>query len=139
MQNDMTKREIILRGDRTLTVEDIGERSTLRIVAPTGEVELTLEVGALGPTLRLRAVNLAIEAQKDLTISAESVTLRAAGQLRLESGGDVTAIAQSGSMQLRANDDVAVDAERILLNSPTTAPAKTWEEFGERVVRDEDR
>ena len=133
----MNTRELTMLRDRSLTVEESDTRSTLRLVAPNGEVELTIEVGPNGPTVRLRAVNLEITAERDIAIAGARVALKATEHLSVESGGDLELGTRRGSIRLRANDDVEVDGERILMNSPSSAPAVTWEQFLERVAHDE--
>jgi DUF4097 and DUF4098 domain-containing protein YvlB len=125
------KNPIPLHGQRTLTVDTANDKSTLRLLSPTGEIELTVEVGPSGPTVRLRATNLEIEAEGSVDIAAARVALRASEQLSLESGGDVLVRAPSGDVRVSANDDLALDGERILLNSPDRAPATSWTQFVE--------
>ena len=133
----MNTKELILLGNRRLTVEESDTRNTLRLVAPNGEVEVTIEVGPSGPTVRLRAVNLEITAERDIAIAGARVSLAASEYLTMGSGGDIELVTKQGSIHLQANDDVSVDGERILLNSPSSGPAPTWEQFLEKADRDE--
>ncbi len=134
---DMSTRELTLPRDRRLTVEDSDTQSTLRLLAPNGEVELTVEIGPNGPTVRLRAINLEITAERDIALAAARIAVTATEHLSITSGGDVELSSRQGNICLRANDDVSVDAERIRLNSPSSTPAVTWEQFLERVGHDE--
>lgn len=133
----MKTRELIVVRDRKLLLDESEARSTLRLVAPNGDVELTIEVGPCGSTVRLSAANLEISADRDISITGAKVALKATEHLSIESGGDLDVGAKSGSLRLRAHDDISVDGERVLLNSPASAPAVSWEQFMERVARDE--
>jgi hypothetical protein len=128
----MKKQEVALFGQRTLAIDTTADRSELRLLSPDGDLELTLEVGPNGPTVRLRAVNLAIEAGGRVDIAAKTLALRAEEKLTLSSGGDVVVEAPRGDVRLKAQDDVALDGERILLNSPERPPAHNWESFEAR-------
>jgi hypothetical protein len=128
----MKKQEVVLHGHRMLSIDTNEARSELRLLSPEGELELTLEVGPHGPTVRLRAVNLAIEAGGRVDITASTLALRAEEKLLLSSGGDVVVEAPRGDVRLKAQDDVALDGERILLNSPDRPPAESWEAFERR-------
>lgn len=105
----------------------------LCIRAPDGRVCLKVTLTPEGPRVELDSVSLSIAARGDLTMSCENMELRAEKDLALSAGGDVTLRAEGelsteglsqtirasrGDVQVKANDDVALDGERIRLNSP---------------------
>lgn len=100
-----------------------------------------------GPELVFDAPNLAIRNSGSLTFEGQDIHLRARGHLNQEVGGNlrqrvggsqavevredatlsaqaISAEARTGSMALRANDDLALNGLRILHNVPTQAELK---------------
>lgn len=153
-------RALELAHGRRLTVAR-GERS-LELTSEAGEVELRVEITSAGPVLRFSGAaggggKLSLRHEGDLELEADDLTLRARGEMRLESGdfhqqvdggheltirddSRVTAQAidleaETGDLSLRANDDVAMDGLRVLMNVPSEedvrrkrAEAKTIEQ-----------
>lgn len=136
-------------GGRSLALLDGGrvqlsnepKGQALRVVSRDGQVQLEVFMTPSGAVLRLAGPSLAIEAEGDLAIrcgrfevQAEAISLGAARDLAvsaghgldLRAGGDatvsgqaVTVEARRGDLALAANDDVALNGERVLLNCPT--------------------
>jgi uncharacterized protein (DUF2345 family) len=88
-------------------------------------------VTATGPVLRFDGPSLALDARGALSISADSIAIRARQDLQLSAGGDAqvtvsgdlevaaqaqTFRASAGDVQVKANDDVKLNGERVLLN-----------------------
>lgn len=98
---------LALSGAHHLIVEDgQAPRSLVHLRGP-GPVQLTIEITSAGPILRFQGPALAIDARGGLALSADRVSIHAREDLRLSAGGDV---------RVRANDDVTLNGERVLLN-----------------------
>jgi uncharacterized protein (DUF2345 family) len=134
-------RSLALRdgGRVRLSTEPAGE--TLRVVSAGGEVRLEVLVTPDGAVLRLAGPRVSIEAEGALALRcasfevlAEQISLGASGDvslaagrgLEVHAGHDALVSAQAvnvearrGELALRANDDVALNGERVLLNCPT--------------------
>lgn len=136
-------------GSRSLALRDGGrvrlsrepEGEALTVVSAEGEVRLEVLVTPEGAVVRLAGPRVAIEADGALSLRcarfdlrAESISLGATGDaslsagrgLEIHAGHDATVSAQAvavearrGEIALRANDDVALNGERVLLNCPT--------------------
>jgi hypothetical protein len=93
-------------------------------------LELTILLTADGPVLRAHASALEIESDNELVArcgtfrveARESIELRAGETLRA-SGRRVDVEASHGSARVRANDDVQLLGENVLLNCDRAAPA----------------
>ena len=98
---------LALSGGHHLIVEDgHAPRSLVHLRGP-GPVQLTIEITATGPVLWFQGPSLSLNAAGALTLSAESLSIHARHDLQLSAGGDV---------RVRANDDVTLNGERVLLN-----------------------
>jgi hypothetical protein len=113
----------------------------LRLVHPQQEsVAVEIAITAQGPVIRASAAALEIESATDIsarcarfTVEArESVTLRApeityqaSGVLRAE-GSSIALDAKAGDVRIRANDDVQVLGEQVLLNCERDAVMPNW-------------
>jgi hypothetical protein len=125
----MTSLQLV--GDQQLVIEDHGDRNRIFFRGPDGRVSLSIEVTANGPILRFDGPGLAIETTGPLAINAETLSLHGRQGLTLSSGGDAgiqiagslessariqTIRAELGDVCLKANDDVRLIGERVLLN-----------------------
>ena len=121
---------LALAGSRKLVVERGDGSDTVRIVEADGGVSLTLEITPAGPVLRFEG-NLALEASGDLGISGRRVAIHAREGLDLSSGADASIqvegdlhsnariqhiTADLGNVNVRANDDVKLNGERVMVN-----------------------
>jgi len=98
---------LTLPGGHHLIVEDgQSPRSLVHLRGP-GPVQLTIEITPAGPVLRFQGPALALDARGGLAIAADRVSIHAREDLQLSAGGDV---------RVRANDDVTLNGERVLLN-----------------------
>ena len=122
-----------------LTREPGGE--ALEVIGSDGAVRLEVLLTASGAVLRLAGSRVVLEAEGTLDVrctrfevNAESIALDASGDVSLSAGRGmaftaghdasvsaqaVTIAARRGDVALVANDDVALDGERVLLNCPT--------------------
>ncbi len=117
--------------DQKLVLTQRPTGSIIRIVGRDGQVSLKIEVNEQGPVLRFKGANLAIETNGDLSICAKRLELHAQDQVVIGSGGNAaiqvhgdfstaartqTICAELGNVNVRANDDVTLDGERIRMN-----------------------
>src|SRR5687767_3508907 len=76
-----------LTGGQRLLVERSGPNDLLTLVAPGGEVTLTIRITPAGPILQCQG-GLKVEATGPLELAGRSVAIRGAEGVTIESGGD---------------------------------------------------
>lgn len=151
----LVTREVVLPSGRKLEVQTDADADVLRFRASSGECVLTIHLTDAGPVVRVGAAAVEVRAATRLSLECEEFELRAAKNAAIEVGGDlvervggsanrivrgdVTFQAQHarmearpGGIELRANDDVRVTGERVLLNSDDPPMPLTWEEYEAR-------
>ncbi|UQA54607.1 hypothetical protein [Polyangium aurulentum] len=144
-----------LPSGRSIEAASEGGDDTLRILAPGGTCVLTVQLTAEGPVLRFEGASLQIAAAKRLELSCEELSVRASGGAAIDVGGDleervggsakravrgtaattatrVDLEATPGGIDLRANDDVRIQGERVMLNSDDPPMPLTWDEYRAR-------
>ena len=114
---------------------DHGPDEVLELITPGGPLCLTIRLAKDGPAVEIHGAELHLHAQQRLRLEGEHVEVLAHKQLELRSEGPIqqsaagtvtsTAFehqieATHGEIRLTANDDVAIEGERIRLNSPMT-------------------
>ena len=110
-------------GDHFLHIEPAADGHHLRLIGPAGAQSLEIVVTAQGPVLRLGS-GLRLELAGQLSIDAERVAVHGRSGLALSSGGEISidaathisAKADLGEVRVKANDDLRLDGERILMN-----------------------
>lgn len=134
-------RSLALRDGGRLQVTREPEGESLTVVSAKGELRLEVVLTPDGAVLRFAGPRVSIEAGGELSlrcsrfeVHAEQISLGASGDvsvaagrgLELHAGHDGLVSAQAvrvearrGEIALQANDDVAIDGERVLLNCPT--------------------
>lgn len=115
--------------------DDHGPDEVLELLTPDGPLCLKIRLAKDGPAVEIHGAELHLRADNRLRLEGEHVELHARADLELRAGGDIhqraagaatsTAFehqidATHGEIRLTANDDVAVEGERIRLNSPMT-------------------
>ena len=120
-----------LVGRRRMDIERTPTEVLVRILAPSGAPVLTLVVREGGIELRLEAGSIALRTEGDLALEARSISLHGREGVTIESGGDARFAAKGslvqeaarqrirahlGDVDVRANDDVKIDGERISMN-----------------------
>jgi hypothetical protein len=98
-----------------------GADEVLEVRDRSGELELSIVFTSGGPTLRVRAAELELEATRAIRMKCERFELEAEREARIA--------APRGTIALVANDDVDVKGERILLNADAQPIPASWEEF----------
>lgn len=133
---------------RALEVASGGSaRTLLKVVDPRGAcLDIEVRFDAAGPIVKLRAQQLELSAAERVKVACETFDVEASAGISLRSGGDlqqrasgnaqlearnVNVSAVPGSIALRANDDVQLLGERVLLNCDRPEPLPEW--VGHRV------
>lgn len=126
---------IDLAGGHELVVTSVADVDVVQLVAQNGSVCLSIELTEAGPILRFEGAALRLRASGDLVVEAERLALVGRSALALETGGDLsirargdltseariqTITADLGNVNVKANDDVRLDGERVLVNCVDT-------------------
>lgn len=114
---------------------------SLRLVHPNQQpVLVEITVTTRGPVIRASAVALeidaadaitatcerfSIEARDVVSVRAREIVHHATGRMHAE-GGDIDLIARDGDVRMRANDDVQLLGEHVLLNCEREQPLPAW-------------
>jgi hypothetical protein len=88
-------------------------------------VDVEIVLGADGPVVRAAAAALEITATDEISARCRRFSVDAAGSFAVRAA-DVALTARSGGVAIRANDDVAVNGEQVLLNCDRDPPAPSW-------------
>jgi len=127
--NDLQPIELV--ADQQLMIEKRGAENVIKLMGADGTVSLSIVVTAEGPVLRFEGANLTIQSDARLNINARELVLRGEKSLCLLSDGDAylgaagdlhseartqNIAARHGNVNLKANDDVKLNGERILNN-----------------------
>jgi hypothetical protein len=120
-----------LIGDQRLVLERTHAENVLKVVGSDGHVKFSISITAAGPVLRFEGSGLLIQSTGPLVIDAQSLVIQGREGLALISGGkgnircegdlaiearqqNLTAVL--GNVNIKANDDVVLDGERIRMN-----------------------
>jgi hypothetical protein len=131
-----------LAGGRTLVVTSDGRRVELIIsTAEDAELALEIRVEASGPVISLRGASIEVRDSKRIALTCdefvvqarERIALETEGSLTQRSGGDtriqgrdVAVEASPGAVRVKANDDVQLLGELVLLNCDRQPPIPAW-------------
>lgn len=106
-------------------LHDEGGTEGIRLVAPGGHLCLRISLEASGPRIDVYGAQLHAHAEDLVRIEGQRVEIAGKESVTLTSEGTVRSDAfehhiesTHGEVRLVANDDVALDGERIRLNSP---------------------
>lgn len=112
-----------LLGNRVLEIHRNPSDNLVRILGPDGEGVVTIHITPTGVTLRLPGRGASLRIDGDLAIDAERVSIHGRSGVAITSDGDLetrariqNVTAELGNVNIRANDDVKMDGERILMN-----------------------
>ncbi len=131
--------ELAMSSGRTVVAEQDSTGERLVVRSPSGEVELQIAFNEQGPVLRFRSAELALESKGAVEVDCDRFRVRAKRGIEHRTGGnlkevvdgnrssvvrksattiarDVTIESARGNVDITANDDVKVLAERIKLN-----------------------
>jgi hypothetical protein len=125
------RQSIQLVGNQRLVVDRSQSVDRIVLLGPEGQLSLTIEVSKEGPILKFDTPGLVIETAGQLAINADRVSIHGREKLNLSCDGDAslkvagdletsariqTIRAELGNVNVKANDDVCLKGERILLN-----------------------
>ena len=120
-----------LVADQHLEIERRPGSNLLNIMSAGGVVTLSILVTSEGPVLRIDGAAIEIRAEGRLSIDAQEVAIRGRESVALTTGGDVEIQAEGdlhstariqhitadlGNVNIKANDDVKLNGERIRAN-----------------------
>ena len=110
-------------GGRTVRLRRETDSDLLHVEAPDGRVEMEIRFTDDGPVLRFPSAGLRMETDQDVELACRDFRVRARGEVELEAGETarvegygVRVESRRADVRIRANDNVRVDGERILLN-----------------------
>lgn len=113
----------------------------IELVAPGGELCLSIRLGTAGPIVEVRAASLKVATQGEISLDCERFAVNAREDIALVSSGGIVHDAhrdlilrsdaeiateaegqqhraRRGNFDIQANDDVMLDGERVMLNGP---------------------
>lgn len=118
-----------------LTVDANARGARIAVSATDGSPALSLEIvmTPTGPSLRVSAQSVELVAAETLTARAKHIALDAQESVSIKAGGDATVDARAlslearvGRAQIRANDDVQLLGEQVLLNCERKVETPPW-------------
>ena len=120
----------LVAGQR-LVVEHHANGDVIQIVAADGRMSMTISVTPAGALLELGGVGLKIKTDGDLSIEADRLAFHGRSSVAVTTGGDALLYAAGdmhsqarvqniradlGNVNVTANDDVAINGERVRVN-----------------------
>lgn len=109
-----------------VAAEEAGDVVTMR--SRDGTCVLTVFLTDAGPILRFEAAGLQIATTRSIEIACEDFHVTARNEVRVDAR-DVGIHAHLGGVTVRADDDVAIDGEQVLLNSSDRPQQLSWDAF----------
>ena len=122
---------VALVAKQKLVIEYHHFSNVLNIIGSDGNLSLSIQITKAGPVLKISGEALTIQAEGKLAIDAEKVSIHSrkdmalttGGNIHIEAAGDLYSksraqmiTADLGNIDIKANDDVKLDGERIRLN-----------------------
>ena len=115
-QPEKSEHRTIQLGSRGKVVVRSGEKEDLlEIVAPTGEITISVRLTESGPILSMKGVGLEINSADSITLNAQRVEINAGQEALLKSEGTLR-VESSEKMSIRCEDDLRVVGKLIYLN-----------------------
>jgi len=114
-----------------LVVNAGNENEFVQVINSAGEIQITIEMTENGAEIKLTGNTIKIDAKEKFVVESPIVELKAKQQLKLSSDGDMhqeikrdsfsaariqNITADLGNVNIKANDDVRLDGERVKLN-----------------------
>lgn len=106
------------RGTFDVEIVLTADGPVIRAAAAALEITAATEIAA-------RCDRFSVEARESFSVRAACIEHEASGAVRA-SGAEVALTARSGGVAIRANDDVALNGEQILLNCDRDPPVPGW-------------
>src|SRR5262245_7169691 len=124
----MALRRMDLASGRTVEVEAGAGADLLRIRGKDGACVLVVELTDAGPVLRFEGAALELVAPRSLDVKCGALHIEATESAHI-AARSVEIEAKAGGVAVRANDDVRLNGERVMLNSTGAPIPLTWEEY----------
>lgn len=121
---------LVLPSGRALETESHGDEDIVRVRSPKGAYVLTIKLTDEGPVVRVEGGSLEVSAAKKLSLDCDELAVRARKNATIELGGALKV--DANAIDLRANDDVSLHGERVLLNSDDPPMPLSWDEYEAR-------
>lgn len=117
-------RELELASGRSVVCRSAADScDEVTIHGPAGEVLLEVVLTPAGPVLRFHAAEVQLDCKGSFKVRCESFDVQATGDIVQQAGGTLRAEsnemsleARRGNVDVRANDDVNLNGERVRLN-----------------------
>jgi hypothetical protein len=124
---------LTLISGHALDVQRTSENNVLRVMLPDGAVGISITITPQGITMNVVGADLLLQTTGALAVRADTLSLHGERSVSVTTGGDATLKATGdmyseariqniqatlGNVNVRANDDVQLDGERIRLNAP---------------------
>lgn len=128
---EIETQSLTLAGGHELIVQRGSLADVLRVTRPDGNAGISVTITAEGIHVAISGAGLTLKADGPLALEAATLALRGEQGVVIESGGEAhigvagaltiegrsqTIRATRGDVQIRANDDVNLEGERIRLN-----------------------
>ena len=115
--NGSSCRELELASGRSVVCRSGADScDEVTIHGPAGEVLLEVALTAAGPVLRFHAAQVQLDCQGSFKVRCESFEVQTEGDIVQQAGGGISLEARRGNVDVRANDDVNLNGERVRLN-----------------------
>ena len=127
--------QVRLRGGHVVEIASSASGATLRVggAEDPGGVEIEIRWSSEGPVARVRAARIDVATTADVNVRCKSFQVETTDRINLRAGGSLEASAQAvdlearaGRIVARANDDVQLLGEEILLNCDRTPEIPEW-------------
>jgi hypothetical protein len=116
-ENGNSCRELELASGRSVVCRSAADScDEVTIRGPAGEVLLEVALTPAGPVLRFHAAQVQIDCQGSFNVRCGSFAVETAGDIVQRAGGEMSLEARRGNVDVRANDDVNLNGERVRLN-----------------------
>lgn len=125
-------RELELASGRSVACRSIADScDEVTIRGPAGEVILEVSLTPAGPVLRFHAAQVQLDCKGSFQVRCDTFEVQTAGDIVQRAGGDLIQTADGdvrvestemsiearrGNVDVRANDDVNLNGERVRLN-----------------------
>lgn len=109
-------KSLALRGGRTLQVRTVGTagRETIELKSRDGALELKITMTPDGPMIHVKGGSLAVEAADAVSVACKRFDIQASGGISLAAGN--VAIDSGGEVRIRSQGNTYMDSELLHLN-----------------------
>jgi phage gp45-like len=120
-----------LASGRQVEVTSRDEGDWIVVRGKEGACVLTVLMTDSGPVLRFESAAIELSAPRSIDINCDAFRVAAREEVSV-AARSIDLRANGGGVQVRADDDVTIDGERVLLNSSDGPTQLSWDEYFER-------